>query len=63
MDLTTPHATAAADCLVNLATTPDGLSATEAVRRLVEHGPNRLPEVRSRGPAVRFFLQFHNVLI
>jgi calcium-translocating P-type ATPase len=63
MDLTTPHATAAADCLANLATTPDGLSATEAVRRLVEHGPNRLPEVRSRGPAVRFFLQFHNVLI
>jgi calcium-translocating P-type ATPase len=63
MDLTNPHATPAADCLANLATTPDGLIATEAVRRLVEHGPNRLPEVRSRGPVVRFFLQFHNVLI
>jgi calcium-translocating P-type ATPase len=63
MDLTNPHAIPAADCLTDLATTPDGLPATEAARRLVEHGPNRLPELRSRGPMVRFFLQFHNVLI
>ena len=63
MDLTNPHAIPAADCLADLAATPDGLTATEAARRLVEHGPNRLPEVRSRGPMVRFFLQFHNVLI
>ena len=61
--LTKPHATPAADCLANLATTPDGLTATEAARRLVKHGPNRLPEVRSRGQMVRFLLQFHNVLI
>jgi calcium-translocating P-type ATPase len=63
MDLTNPHAIPAADCLTDLAATPDGLTATEAARRLVKHGPNRLPEVRSRGPIVRFFLQFHNVLI
>jgi calcium-translocating P-type ATPase len=63
MDLTNPHAIPAADCLTDLAATPDGLTATEAARRLVEHGPNRMPEVRSRGPIVRFFLQFHNVLI
>jgi len=63
MGLTKPHATPAADCLANLATTPDGLTATEAARRLVKHGPNRLPEVRSRGQVVQFLLQFHNVLI
>jgi calcium-translocating P-type ATPase len=63
MDLTNPHAIPAADCLAGLAATPDGLTAKEAARRLVEHGPNRLPEVRSRGPTLRFFLQFHNVLI
>ena len=63
MDLTNPHATPATDCLADLASTPDGLSATEAMRRLAEHGPNRLPEVRARGPVVRFLRQFHNVLI
>lgn len=63
MELTNPHATPAADCLADLAATPDGLAASEAARRLAEHGPNRLPEVRSRGPLVRFLRQFHNVLI
>jgi calcium-translocating P-type ATPase len=63
MNLTPPHATPAADCLADLAATPDGLTATEAARRLVEHGPNCLPQVRPRGPFVRFLLQFHNVLI
>jgi calcium-translocating P-type ATPase len=63
MDLTNPHATPAADCLANLGTTPDGLTATEAARRLVKYGPNRLPDVQSRGQVVRFLLQFHNVLI
>ena len=63
MDLTNPHATPAADCLAGLAATPDGLTATEAARRLADHGPNRLPEVRARGPLVRFLRHFHNVLI
>jgi calcium-translocating P-type ATPase len=63
MELSNPHATSAADCLASLAATPDGLSAPEAARRLAEHGPNRLPEVRARGPLVRFLRQFHNVLI
>jgi hypothetical protein len=30
------------------------LTAPEAARRLAEQGPNRLPEVRARGPLVRF---------
>jgi len=62
-DLTHPHATPAADCLASLAATPDGLTAPEAARRLAEQGPNRLPEVRSRGPVLRFLRQFHHVLI
>jgi magnesium-transporting ATPase (P-type) len=40
-----------------------GLTATEAARRLTEHGPNRLPEERRRGPLRRFLLQFRNPLI
>ncbi|MBZ4691389.1 MAG: family hydrolase [Cereibacter sp.] len=63
MRLTDPHALPAADCLSALDATPEGLSAAEAARRLAEHGPNRLPEVRARGPLVRFLHQFHNVLI
>ncbi|TKA94834.1 HAD family hydrolase [Cereibacter changlensis] len=63
MCLTDPHATPAADCLSALDATPEGLGAAEAARRLAEHGPNRLPEARARGPLVRFLHQFHNVLI
>ncbi len=49
--------------LESLVTTPDGLSKEEAINRLAKHGPNRLPEARTRSPLVRFFYQFHNVLI
>ena len=40
-----------------------GLSDAEAKSRLAEYGPNRLPPPKRRGPWVRFFSQFHNVLI
>jgi calcium-translocating P-type ATPase len=50
-------------CLAALDARPDGLDGAEAARRLARHGPNRLPEARARGPALRFLLQFHNVLI
>lgn len=40
-----------------------GLAATEAARRLAEHGPNRLTPPKKRGPLLRFLLQFHNILI
>lgn len=49
--------------LKSFETTQNGLSGKEAGNRLSEHGPNRLPETRARGPLVRFFHQFHNVLI
>ncbi|WP_187972002.1 cation-transporting P-type ATPase [Aquibium microcysteis] len=42
---------------------PDGLSDSEAARRLSAFGPNRLPEGRRRGALVRFLAQFHNLLI
>ncbi len=57
------HTESAKTVLASLATTPDGLSKEEATNSLVKHGPNQLPEARARGPLVRFFYQFHNVLI
>ncbi len=58
-----PHAQPADACLVALDARPEGLTADDAARRLAVHGPNRLPEVRGRGPLIRFLTQFHNVLI
>ncbi len=46
-----------------LETGADGLSKEEVGNRLSIHGPNRLPEARTRGPLLRFLYQFHNVLI
>ena len=63
MTLTNPHTLDQADCLAALEASPAGLTSPEAEKRLAEHGPNRLPEVRARGPVVRFLRQFHNVLI
>jgi magnesium-transporting ATPase (P-type) len=57
------HTESANAVFESLNTTKDGLSREEATHRLAEHGPNRLPEARTRGPLVRFFYQFHNVLI
>jgi calcium-translocating P-type ATPase len=63
MLMTDPHARPAEDCLSDLKTRPEGLTAADAARRLAEHGPNRLPEGRTRGPLRRFVAQFNNVLI
>lgn len=57
------HTETAEAVLESLVATPDGLSAEEAGKRLAKFGFNRLPETRARGPLVRFFYQFHNVLI
>lgn len=61
--LTDPHARSGDSCLLALDSGPEGLTAAEAARRLAEHGPNRLSEVRGRGPVLRFLMQFHNMLI
>ncbi|WP_026379087.1 HAD-IC family P-type ATPase [Afifella pfennigii] len=57
------HALAIGDVLARIESSPAGLSAEEARRRLAEHGPNRLPEPAKRSPILRFLSQFHNVLI
>lgn len=57
------HAEHADAVLAALDTRPEGLSASEAVRRLEQHGPNRLPEGKSRSALARFLAQFRNLLI
>ena len=63
MTLTSPHAKSVEACLAGMGAASGGLSETEAARRLAAYGPNRLPNVRTRGLLLRFLLQFHNVLI
>lgn len=63
MALTDLYTRSADSCLVALDAGPEGLTTSEATRRLAEHGPNRLPEARTRGPLRRFLAHFNNVLI
>ncbi|MCG6985301.1 MAG: HAD-IC family P-type ATPase [Thiocapsa sp.] len=52
------------EVVAGLATDPaQGLAASEATRRLGEHGPNRLPAGKKRGPLKRFLSQLNNVLV
>ena len=46
-----------------LNTTEGGLSNEEVSTRLMQYGPNDLPEPKTRSPLIRFLYQFHNVLI
>ncbi|MCK6376689.1 MAG: hypothetical protein L6Q69_21695, partial [Zoogloea sp.] len=48
------HARAADEVLAALDSSPTGLSADEAARRLAEIGPNRLPEPPRDGVVKRF---------
>ncbi len=57
------HTESIKEVFESLETTANGLLNEEISNRLAKHGPNRLPEPKSRGPLVRFFYQFHNVLI
>jgi magnesium-transporting ATPase (P-type) len=57
------HAGTAADALQALRSTPQGLDAAEAARRLAEHGPNRLPEEVPPGVLQRLLRQFDNLLL
>ncbi|MCE6960848.1 cation-transporting P-type ATPase [Cereibacter sphaeroides] len=63
MLLVDPHSCPAEACLEALDARPEGLTDAEAGDRLARHGPNRLPEARTRGPVRRFLAQFNNVLI
>ncbi len=59
----TPHTLDPADVLGQLNSTPDGLSAAEAARRLEAVGPNRLPQPPRDGAFKRFFKHFNDLLI
>ncbi|MBK1733459.1 cation-transporting P-type ATPase [Thiococcus pfennigii] len=61
--VTSWHSLEGREVLARLATPETGLDEAEVERRRARHGPNRLPEARSRGPLTRFLAQFHNVLI
>ncbi len=51
------------EVLLALSSNAQGLTQAEALKRLSEHGPNRLTPPAKRGALMRFLLQFHNVLI
>ncbi|MEX2631902.1 MAG: HAD-IC family P-type ATPase [Tistlia sp.] len=57
------HARDAASVIADLASTSRGLSATEALERLRQHGPNAIPSGTRRHPVLRFLSQFKNALI
>ncbi|MBL8529596.1 MAG: HAD-IC family P-type ATPase [Burkholderiales bacterium] len=58
------HALPTDKVLRELSTSVDrGLDADEAQRRLQQHGANRLPEGKKRGPFVRFLSQLNNILV
>lgn len=57
------HALSSADALRATESTPTGLSADEAARRLAEHGPNRLPGTRVPSALQLFLRQFRSPLI
>jgi magnesium-transporting ATPase (P-type) len=58
------HAISLDEVLRHLATNAaKGLDAVEASSRLKKYGQNRLPEGKKRGPLMRFFAQFNNILV
>jgi magnesium-transporting ATPase (P-type) len=58
------HPISAREVVNRLATNGEtGLDAAEASSRFQKYGPNRLPEGKKRGPFMRFFAQFNNILV
>jgi magnesium-transporting ATPase (P-type) len=57
------HAVSADDALAQVDSTRIGLTTDAARQSRARFGPNRLAPPRTRGPLLRFLLQFHNVLI
>jgi len=58
-----PHAQPTGHVLASLASSPSGLAAADAARRLAQDGPNSLPQPPRQSALRRFLLQFHNLLI
>jgi len=57
------HTESTETVLSSLKTTANGLSTEEVTGRFAQYGLNRLPEPKTRSALIRFFCQFHNVLI
>ncbi|MGE6791169.1 HAD-IC family P-type ATPase [Pseudomonas guineae] len=57
------HAQSAQQSLDHLSSSAQGLNADDAAQRLIQYGPNLLPQQQVTGPIKRFALQFHNLLI
>ena len=57
------HTLSPADTAQALQTGEQGLSDAQARERLATYGPNRLAPPQRRGPLLRFFMQFHNILL
>src|SRR5687768_4336780 len=57
------HTLAADAAIATLGSTPAGLTAADAARRLAEHGPNELEVHKSVSAWETFVAQFKNVLI
>ena len=57
------HACRADEALAHFHSHPDGLSNAEVLQQLQQYGPNRLPVLKPHSAWLRFFRQFHNVLI
>jgi len=57
------HALTVENIFESLKSTPRGLSADEAARRLIDYGPNELQAARRDSPWTLLFEQFKNVLI
>ncbi|KGM09228.1 cation-transporting P-type ATPase [Cellulomonas bogoriensis] len=57
------HARSVEEVLDELATSREGLSSQEAVRRLDDAGPNKLPDAQRDNVLKRFFKHFNDVLI
>jgi len=57
------HAETVESALKLCRSSPEGLTASEAARRLESDGPNRLPAPKPRSLIARVFAQFNNLLI
>ena len=57
------HALSPEQAMARLGTSPDGLEAHEAGRRLATFGANSLPAAPAQSAIKRLLLQFHNLLI
>ncbi len=57
------HSLSSEDVLGFLKSSSSGLTESDALERRKAFGSNRLPEPARRSDWVRFFLQFHNILI